>query len=165
MSSYLLSVMTPDQQMRIFQKNNCVVLKCFLNWPLQDQFSEIADLIWNFLPESKYDSVLWEMCESFTNSGHYFQILFQEFFLRIPCDFRKSFVDRGCKASSYFVHILRLQDIKALETTFRSVDAATRVELVSSDVSLEHFHSFISTDRWDVVEVCPREVPQKTGKD
>ncbi|GBN63969.1 hypothetical protein AVEN_5024-1 [Araneus ventricosus] len=147
MLSDLLPVITPDQQMQIFQEEPSGVLECFLRWPLQDQFSEIADLILNFLPEGYYNSVLWEMYESFANSGYYFQALFQEFFLRIPCDFKESFVDLECEIDSYFAHILRLQNMKALETTFRSVDAATRAELVFSDLALEHFYFSISRGR------------------
>ncbi|GBM41688.1 hypothetical protein AVEN_46956-1 [Araneus ventricosus] len=157
MLRYLLSVMTPDQQMRIFQERPSQVLECFLHWPLQDRFSEIADLTWNFLRESDYDSVLREMYERFKNSTYYFQMLFKEFFLSIPCDFRKRFVDRQCKSGSYFARILQLQDKEALETTFRYVDSATRAGLVFSELALAHFHSSISRGRWDVVAVCLRE--------
>ncbi|GBN69347.1 hypothetical protein AVEN_259015-1 [Araneus ventricosus] len=110
-----------------------------------------------FSSQGYYDSVLWEIYESFANSGYYFQTLFQELFLLIPRDFRKSFADIECEIDSYFAHILRLQNIKALEKTFRSVDSATRAGLVCSDLASEHFYSSISRGRWNVVEVCLRE--------
>ncbi|GBN84396.1 hypothetical protein AVEN_274734-1 [Araneus ventricosus] len=154
---YLLSVMTPDQQMLIFQQDNHAVLECLLHWPLQDRFSEIADLVWNFIPERGYNSVLRKMYENFKNSGHYFQVLFQEFFLRIPSDIKKGFVARECTACSYFDNILCFKDLEALETTFRCVDAATRSALVSSKLALAHFRSSITRGQWDVVAVCLRE--------
>ncbi|GBN13706.1 hypothetical protein AVEN_85598-1 [Araneus ventricosus] len=42
---------------------------------------------------------------------------------------------------------------KAIVVTFRSVDAAASVGLVSSDFTFEDFQHFISRDRWDVVEM------------
>ncbi|GBL76244.1 hypothetical protein AVEN_40445-1 [Araneus ventricosus] len=153
----LLSVITPDQKMRIFEEQPEEVLECFLHWPLQDQFSEIADLIWDFIDEGEYDSLLLEMYESFLNSGHYFQTLFQEFFLRIPCDFRKNFVDQQLETDSYLENILGLEDIEGLEITFRSVDAATREGLVFSELVIQYFEIFISGGRWDIVEVILRE--------
>ncbi|GBM41662.1 hypothetical protein AVEN_46934-1 [Araneus ventricosus] len=157
MLRYLLSVMTPDQQMRIFHEHAYTVLRSFVDWPCQDQFSEIADLVWNFLPESDYNSFLREMYERLRNSGYYFQMLFQEFFLRIPCDFRKRFMDRQCESGSYFARVLHLEDKEALETTFRCVDAATRAGILFSGFAFDYFRSSISRGRWDVVAVCLRE--------
>ncbi|GBO37904.1 hypothetical protein AVEN_175301-1 [Araneus ventricosus] len=152
--SYLLSVMTPDQQMRIFQEKPCEVLEWFLVWPLQDIFLEIAELIWGFLPKRYYDSVLIVMYNNFENSGDYCLILFQELFFRIPPDFWKSFVDRQCETSSYFDDILSEENIKALEIFFRSLDAAARTRLVFNSC----FRKFycVSIDKRDVVEVCLR---------
>ncbi|GBM33949.1 hypothetical protein AVEN_79841-1 [Araneus ventricosus] len=152
MLRYLLSVITSDQQMQIFLEEPDEVLRCFLHWPLQDQFSEIADIIWDFLHERSYNSLLLEMYESFQNSSHYFQTLFQEFFPRIP-----RFVDQQCEDDSYLDRALWLADIEALEITFRSVDAATRVGLVFSELVINHFEMFISRGRWDVMEVLLRE--------
>ncbi|GBN49801.1 hypothetical protein AVEN_258311-1 [Araneus ventricosus] len=77
----------------------------------------------------------------------YFQQLFQELSEHIPYDFRKSFVDREC---FYVDKVLKMHDKKSLLVTFRSVDAAASVGLVSSEFTFEHF---ISRDRCDVVDV------------
>ncbi|GBN12135.1 hypothetical protein AVEN_4131-1 [Araneus ventricosus] len=157
MLCYLLSVMTPDQQMQLFEKWPYRVLGCFLRWPLQDHFSEIADIILNFFPASYYNTFLKDMYECFKNSGYYFQKLFPEFFLRIPFEFRKSFVDRQREPFSYFAHILMLEDKEALATTLRCVDDATRAGIVFSDFALDYFRSSIPRGRWDVVAVFLRE--------
>ncbi|GBN15516.1 hypothetical protein AVEN_52275-1 [Araneus ventricosus] len=155
--SYLLSVMTPDQQMRIFQEQPCEILEWFLEWPFQDIFTEIADLIWDFLPERDYNFVLRRIHGQFKDSDYYCLKLFQEFFLRIPSDFWKSFVDRQCEFDSPFYTILLEQDIKALEIIFKCLDAGARARLVFSEPALETFHYCISIGKWDVVEVCIRE--------
>ncbi|GBM29163.1 hypothetical protein AVEN_97437-1 [Araneus ventricosus] len=154
---YLLSLMTPDQQMQIFQEEPSNVLAFFLEWPLQDIFSEIADRIWDFVPVREYDFVLKQMDEGFKNSGDNCIKLFQEFFLRIPYDFRKTFVYQECERGSHFDYMLLFEDIEALERIFRSVDAAARARLVLSRLALRHFYNLISKGRWDVVEVCLRE--------
>ncbi|GBM04970.1 hypothetical protein AVEN_60180-1 [Araneus ventricosus] len=93
----------------------------------------------------------------FKNSGDYCLKLFQDFFLRIPCNFRKNFVDRECQYGSHFDFILAVEDIESLERFFRSVDAAARARLVLSRHVLKHFYYLISRSRWNVVEVCLRE--------
>ncbi|GBO14656.1 hypothetical protein AVEN_258223-1 [Araneus ventricosus] len=154
---YLLSVMTPDQQMQIFEERPLVVLSGLLQWPFQDIFSEIADLIWNFLPEREYDSVLQKIYCGFRHSREYFLRLFQELFLRIPRDSWNSFVDRECESGSYFELILRKEDIEAIELFFRRVGAATRARLVFSEPALRMFTRYIKIGKWDVMEVCLRE--------
>ncbi|GBM29903.1 hypothetical protein AVEN_246463-1 [Araneus ventricosus] len=154
---YLLSVMTPDQQMRIFQERPLEVLSVLLEWPFQDTFSEIADLIWDFLPERDYDSVLKKIYYGFRHSREYFLRLFQELFLRIPRDLWNSFVDRECESEPYFDEMLGEEDIEAIEIFFRSVDAAARARLVFSAPALEGFSELIMLGKWDVVEVCLRE--------
>ncbi|GBM20452.1 hypothetical protein AVEN_5542-1 [Araneus ventricosus] len=155
--SYLLSAMAPEQQMRILQEQPCEILEWFLVWPLQDKFSKIADLIWDFLPAEDYDDVLCSIHEQFKGSGDYYLKLHQEFFLRIPSDFWKNFVDSQCELGSHFDDILMEQDIKALEIFFKSLDAAAKARLVFSEPALAAFHDCISIRKWDVVEVCLRE--------
>ncbi|GBM34731.1 hypothetical protein AVEN_208891-1 [Araneus ventricosus] len=156
---YLISVMTPDQQMRFFLENPHELLECFTVWPSQDMISGIADLIWDFLPETNRDSVLDMMYwyQSLEDSGHYCTILFQEFFLRIPPDFWEGYVDRQCEFESYFDNVLCAEDIKALEIFFKSLDATAKARLVLSEPALKDFHDCISAGSWDVVEVCIRE--------
>ncbi|GBL94404.1 hypothetical protein AVEN_7376-1 [Araneus ventricosus] len=156
---YLISVMTPDQQMRFFLQEPHELLDCFTVWPSQDMISEIAYLIWDFLPERDRDTVLDMMywSQSLEDSGHYCTILFQEFFLRIPPDFWEGYVDRQCEFDSYFDNVLCAEDIKALEIFLKSLDAAAKARLVLSEPALKEFHDCISIGKWDVVEVCIRE--------
>ncbi|GBO27992.1 hypothetical protein AVEN_11854-1 [Araneus ventricosus] len=155
--SYLLSVMAPDQQMRIFQEHFCDILEWILVWPLQDIFSENADLIMDFLPETHYDDVLWCIYVGFTDSGYHCLKLFQEFFNCIPLDVWKRFVDRQCGFDSYFEGIFNSENIKAIEIFFKSVDTAARERLVFSQPALDYFYIWIYMGKWDVVEVCLRE--------
>ncbi|GBN11609.1 hypothetical protein AVEN_222353-1 [Araneus ventricosus] len=155
---YLLSQMNPDQKMGILQEHPCNVLKRFLIWPLQDHFCKVACIVFNYLPESDYDTVLKEMYKGkIRKADFYYQTLFEEFFQHIPYNFRKNFVSRQCESGSYLDRTLKMNDVEALRVTFRSVDAATKIELLSSELAFKRFHSFISREKRDVMEVCLRE--------
>ncbi|GBN64022.1 hypothetical protein AVEN_80174-1 [Araneus ventricosus] len=151
---YLLSLMTQEEQIRIFNEQPCEVLKCFLDWPLQDFFLDIADFIWTFLPERDYSSLLWNMTRSIQNTSYYFPNLFQNFFLRSPINFRKHFVDRECQFGSFFPEFFNIEDTETIKVIFRNVDTADRVRLVSSEHVFKLFYNFILRGRWRIVEVC-----------
>ncbi|GBM82461.1 hypothetical protein AVEN_48624-1 [Araneus ventricosus] len=51
---YLLSVMSPEQQMQVFKTYPADVLPYFLDWPWHDLFLDVADLVWTFLPEIEH---------------------------------------------------------------------------------------------------------------
>ncbi|CAL1286292.1 unnamed protein product [Larinioides sclopetarius] len=151
---YLLSLMSLEEQIRIFREEPCKVLKCLLDWPWHDFFLDIADFIWTFLPENDYGSLLWKMTMSIRNSGYYFPNLFQNFFLSSPINFRKHFVDRECQFNSFFPNFFHSEDTETIKVIFRNVDAADRLRLVSSDHIFKLFYDFILGGRWRIVEVC-----------
>ncbi|GBO04749.1 hypothetical protein AVEN_255464-1 [Araneus ventricosus] len=94
---YLLSQITPEQQMQVLRDCPGHVFQIFLHWPWQDLFLEKTDLIWNFLPAgSTYDDLLHHIRVKIRFSNYYFPELFQEFFRRNPSDFRKHFVNQDC---------------------------------------------------------------------
>ncbi|GBN39275.1 hypothetical protein AVEN_120467-2, partial [Araneus ventricosus] len=100
---YLLSLMTPEQQIRIFSESPIDVLGCFLDWPWQDAFLDVADAMWTWMQCSdlerrarNYNTLLDKMQKSIQYSDYYLPSLYQNFFLRSPSDFRKHFVDREC---------------------------------------------------------------------
>ncbi|CAL1280587.1 unnamed protein product [Larinioides sclopetarius] len=157
---YLLSVMTPEQQMEITEAHPADVLLCFLDFPLQDLFSENASLIWTFLPPSSYFYLLQKMVIRFSYPGHYVPRLFQEFFIQSPPDLKKCFVcqDFEIAFSSRFLAILvDSEDSESIKVMFRNLETADRVKLVFERHALDILSDLILKDRWDRVEVCLRE--------
>ncbi|GBO06313.1 hypothetical protein AVEN_226603-1 [Araneus ventricosus] len=160
-SCYLLTLMTPEQQMEIFKKHPSGVLLRFLDWPWPDLFLENAGLIWIFLPPSGYGDLLLNMASRFELSDHYFPKLFQEFFMQSPLDCKKYFVDQksvfGTPASRFLSTFFRCEDSESVEVIFRNMDTADRVRLLSSDDVLRLFYFYMLKDLWYMVEVCLRE--------
>ncbi|GBM67601.1 hypothetical protein AVEN_44749-1 [Araneus ventricosus] len=153
---YLLSRLSPKQQMKIFKEKPSQVLRCFFYWPWQDLFLEIAELIWNFLPESHYDDLLKKI--GLINSEYLFPSLYQKFFIHSPRDFKKHFVDRECRVgSSLFSDIFFTEDSVTIEVIFRNIDVADRARLVFSERVFKLFKDFILRGEWHMVEAFLRE--------
>ncbi|CAL1267679.1 unnamed protein product [Larinioides sclopetarius] len=156
---YLLSFMTPEQQMELVKAHPVHVLCCFLDWPWQDLFLENASLIWNFLPPSAYGLLLGRMVRKFED--HYFPKLFEEFFVQSPIDFKKCFVDEislfGIAACQFLSIFFESEDSGSIEVVFRNVDAADRVKLIFHPDVFKLFFKNILWERWRTVEVSLRE--------
>ncbi|GBM87465.1 hypothetical protein AVEN_9562-1 [Araneus ventricosus] len=159
---YLLSLMTPDQQMEIFKEHSSGILLRFLDWPWPDLYLANTGLIWTFLPPSGYGDLLRKMADRFEMLDHYCPILFQEFFIRSPLDLKKCFVDQKSEfgfapACRFLAIFFRSEDSESIEVIFRNVDAADKVKLVFHPGVLELFYDFMLMDKWHMVEVCLRE--------
>ncbi|GBN63645.1 hypothetical protein AVEN_80617-1 [Araneus ventricosus] len=166
---YLLSVMTPEQQMEAIKAHPVHVLLCFWDLPLRDLFLENVGLIWTFLPPSGYGDLLSKMANRFSYSSHYFPKLFREFFMQSPLDFKKYFVVKesqfGILYACRFLYVfLESADSESIEVLFRNVDAADRVRLLFHRSVLEElFVKSILMNRWHMAEVCLREATLSKG--
>ncbi|GBN94480.1 hypothetical protein AVEN_48729-1 [Araneus ventricosus] len=157
---YLLTLMTPEQQMELGKAHPLYVLLCFLDWPWQDLFFETAGLMWSFLPPSSYGNMLRELAYCFREGYWYFLTSFRKFFMQSPQSFKKYFVESETDeiSSCDFLSIFSVyEDSECIEIIFRNVDAADRVKLVFHRNVLRLFYKCILRDRWHMVEVCLRE--------
>ncbi|GBN01426.1 hypothetical protein AVEN_3177-1 [Araneus ventricosus] len=155
---YLLSIMSPEQQMQVFRKYSCEVLICFLVWPLENLFLDIADICWSLIPERQYAWLLYNIHEDIRTLGYYLGNLFQKFFLGSPRNFRKFFVMHEGLSRPLFSEYFHAEDTETIEVIFRNIDAADRPILVFCG---GHVHrilcDFILSGRWHIVKVCIRE--------
>ncbi|GBM60932.1 hypothetical protein AVEN_192389-1 [Araneus ventricosus] len=97
----------------------------------QDLFFDIADVIWAFLPESRYEDLLFKIYDSIDSSGYYFPNFFQNLFLHSLIEFRRYFVDEEIRKGYFFLTFFINEDRENYQRIFRNVDAADRVRLVS----------------------------------
>lgn len=82
----LLSQMEEEQQVEVFKKEPLCVLECFLDWPRQIFFMEMASRMWNFLPSYSY-SVLLQVIIDKSRDGckdFNYQELFREMWQQSP---------------------------------------------------------------------------------
>ncbi|XP_055925186.1 uncharacterized protein LOC129957074 [Argiope bruennichi] len=151
---YLLSTMSSEHQVQALKACRCEVLCCFLDWPLQDLFLDIAAIIWTFLPESKYDYLLGHITSVVKESGYYFPNLIQEFFVRSPVDFRKHFLRKLHCFVSEFSYV---EDTETLQIIFRNVDLGNRTRLVSGLWFPRLLKDLMRRDKGHLVKLCIRE--------
>ncbi|GBN46574.1 hypothetical protein AVEN_71301-1 [Araneus ventricosus] len=155
---YLLSLMTHEQRMKVFKKHPSSCLMCFLDWPWHDLFLDISDLIWNFLPKSRYDHVLDTMRNNILNLnlGYYFPDLFQKFFMRSPSDFRKYFVDRECMHYQipFFCKFIYVEDAETIKIVLRNLDSCDKVRLLSGHKFFKLLSFLVEKEKWHLVELC-----------
>ncbi|XP_055927254.1 uncharacterized protein LOC129958659 [Argiope bruennichi] len=155
---YLLSLMNLEQQMLALKKCPCTILASCLDWPLNDLFLEVANVIWTFLPKIMYEDLLSCMLQVIRTSGYYNPKLFQEFFLKSPGSFREVFVNRECAFYGYFMpEFFHMQDSETIKVIFRNIQAADRVKLVFCQRVFSLLCDSISQGEWHIVEVCIRE--------
>ncbi|GBN34438.1 hypothetical protein AVEN_213976-1 [Araneus ventricosus] len=158
---YLLSLMAHEQRMQFFKNQPSGCLMCFLDWPLAELFLDIADIIWNFLPESQYEHVLDRLSDNISSSNmcHYLPDLFQKFFMRSPINFRKLFVDRECQGRmfTFFTEFIYFEDTETIKVVLRNLDSDDRMRLVT-DLKFCKLLSFLMfRDKWHLVELCVLE--------
>ncbi|GBM75595.1 hypothetical protein AVEN_271503-1, partial [Araneus ventricosus] len=153
---YLLSLMSPEQQMEIFKLSPFNILKCFLDWPWQDLFLDIVELVWSFLTPFDYVYLLRNISARIPSC--YFQIkLFQDIFLRGHSDFRKHFVDEECLKGFSFRAYFTVKDSKIIKVIFRNVDSADKKRLLSSMNLLRIFYLLILGGKLCLVKLFLKE--------
>ncbi|GBM66489.1 hypothetical protein AVEN_112516-1 [Araneus ventricosus] len=164
---YLLSQITPEQQMQVLRDFPGHLFRIFLHWPWQDLFLEKTDLIWNFLPAvSTYDDLLHHIRLKIRFSNYYFPELFQEFFRRSPSDFRKHFAKQDCLGKTLFSEFLNNEDKESVKVILRNIDVEVRVRLVSCLGVFECLDSLLGWKNQNLVELCVREAcPSKEDRE
>ncbi|GBN65423.1 hypothetical protein AVEN_262647-1 [Araneus ventricosus] len=164
---YLLSQMTPGEQMQVLRDFPGYLFRIFLHWPWQDLFLDKTDLIWNFLPEgSTYNDLLHHITFKIQFSEYYFPELFQEFFRRSPSDFKKYFVNQECLGKTLFCTFLYNEDKETVRAILRNIDVEDRVRLVSCFGVFYGLDSVLGWKGQHLVELCVREAyPSKEDRE
>ncbi|CAL1298798.1 unnamed protein product [Larinioides sclopetarius] len=154
---YLLSAMTPEQQVEAIKAHPVTVYSCFRRFPLSDLFLENTNFLLPFLPLSSYDGLLQKGILRYDKI--YFSKLFPEFFKQSPPDYKRFFVSayEFVPAYGYLNAFFEEGDSEAIEAILRNVDAADRVKLVFNHRILSLFYDNIYEGRWPIVEVFLRE--------
>ncbi|GBN01431.1 hypothetical protein AVEN_3181-1 [Araneus ventricosus] len=155
---YLLSVMSPEKQFQVFRKHSCEVLICFLVWPLENLFLDIAGICWSLLPKRKYARLLSNIYKIIRTSDYYAGNLFQKFFLSSPRNFRKLFVKQKRRYCFLFSEFFHDEDTETIKVIFKNINTIDRVSLVYHEHVFKLLCDFILSGRWHIVEVCIREV-------
>ncbi|XP_055925291.1 uncharacterized protein LOC129957148 [Argiope bruennichi] len=149
---YLLYLMRPDHRNQVLRERPAAVLTCFLDWPLQDYFLDVADFIFGFLPVGLYSDVESCISKRINATGYYCPDLIQSLFLRCPVRFREEIV---CDFD-FFRFIIRNDDTETLQVILRNIDLGSR-PLNSAHWFVELLRRLSEWEKLDLVELCIRE--------
>ncbi|XP_067130146.1 uncharacterized protein [Centruroides vittatus] len=132
---FLLSQMDEEQQTEVFESYPYKVLKCFLDWPWQSLFMEIASRMWDFLPEDDYDcllrAIIYKVIDGYKDCNY--QNLFGEFWQQSPNAHKRYVIDE-CDSGSLLSKLFKIKDKKNLSLVLKY--AATLVEKQENDFLL-----------------------------
>ncbi|CAL1281788.1 unnamed protein product [Larinioides sclopetarius] len=152
---YLLSLMTNEQQIQIFKEKPHEFLGFFLQWPFQDIFLDNVDVVWTHFPESDFYTFFWNMIIMIKASD--FADLSRDFSLRMTSSFIKYFVYNKTGICPLFLKFLSIRDTENVKFILRNIDAADRVELLSSFPFFQFYLNSNDEDIFPIVEMCLRE--------
>ena len=147
---FLLSQMDEEQKTQIFIIRPCKVLHCFLNWPLQSLFIEMADLMWDFLSACDYSTLLVDVIEKIKlgYTDWNYQNLFGMFWLKSPSNFKTYVIDTCGSVLTELFHIKYKESLKFI---IRNVSLTEKKKIIYADVVQKVCEKLFLEENWDLL--------------
>ncbi|KAF8789803.1 hypothetical protein HNY73_007713 [Argiope bruennichi] len=154
-ASYLLSLLSPEQQMRLLMENPCAILNLFQDWPWHEVFLDIMDMVWPFLPQDHYGTLM----DVLRNSNFYFPSLYQKVFKGSPVLFKNYFVHRESRSCITFREFFIDHDIETVRVIFENLNHGDLISLLSSEVFVSFFNRWVMNEWLDMIKLCFQVAP------
>ncbi|XP_055924835.1 uncharacterized protein LOC129956879 isoform X1 [Argiope bruennichi] len=145
---YLLTKMNTEQFQNVLEKSSCAILRSFLDWPRQDAFLEVAQLVLPFFVEDDYEMLQFVLLQQFKYLYNPSK-LFQNLFLITPKGFRHS--------TNYLDNFFKRKDTENIKFMFTNMDPEETLELVMSRKALHKCYELVKEGKWDFLEFFMRE--------
>ncbi|GFY62445.1 uncharacterized protein TNIN_146021 [Trichonephila inaurata madagascariensis] len=94
---FLLLQMSEINQLKVLQTSSYDLLCCFLEWPLQPYFNDLAGLLWSYLAPTDFEDLLWHIAirsMQQKGAGCDFQSFFSRLWLDSPLHFKKYIISQ-----------------------------------------------------------------------
>ncbi|GFR11651.1 ANK_REP_REGION domain-containing protein [Trichonephila clavata] len=151
---FLLSQMNEEQQAKVFRSYPYEVLKCFLDWPWQSFFMEMAKRMWTFLPEESYDCLLRVITSKAKVVDGYkdynYQKLFGEFWQQSPISYKR-YVINECTDGSLLSNLFEVEDRENITLIVKDATLTEKEELIFSDIGEDICTRLIFRGNWNLV--------------
>lgn len=155
---YLLTEMDERQQREIFRSDPYRVLECFLEWPVQSFFIEMADLLWDFLPKWDYCVLLKIIIDKITYSykDWDYEKLFGKFWEKSP-DVFKNYIINEFQNGFLLSLLLKIKDTENLKLILQDATLEEKEKLIYCDRVQYICQDLIYDDEWELLEFFIRE--------
>ncbi|GIY99757.1 uncharacterized protein CEXT_646871 [Caerostris extrusa] len=155
--AYLLLQCNEADQVKVFQKYPYRVLKCFISWPWQDHFIQIAERMWPFLPEFDYNTLLRILTENINIFGYNYHKIIRKFWLQSPISFKEYVINKQCNSGGYLSTLFKENDQESIKFFLGNVTTVDRERMISSHSGLHICHNLMLRNRWDLLEMFVQE--------
>ncbi|KAF8789804.1 hypothetical protein HNY73_007714 [Argiope bruennichi] len=145
---YLLSQMNAEQFQNVLENSSCAILRSFMDWPRQDAFLEVAQLVLPCFVEEDYDDLHFFLSVKFKCIYNPSK-LFRNVFLITPKIFRHS--------TYYLDDFFERKDTEIFKFMFRNMDPEETLELFLSGKALHNCSKLVKEGKWDFLEFFIRE--------
>lgn len=92
---FLLQELKEEERVKILKNIPCEVLYCFLEWPWQKYYIDVANCMWNFLSSKDFawilGDIIWKVRRGYKDYNY--QGLFLEFLHKSPSALKDSFIE------------------------------------------------------------------------
>lgn len=154
----LVSLMDEEQQMEVFKDFPCHFLISFLDFPWQIFFMEIANRMWNFLPEDVYGVLLLRMVDKL-NQGYRdfnYRKLFMEYWQQSP-NSHKRYVLNESHESYLLLKIFKSKDKNIIKLFFQDAMINEKKKFLYSYCGQDICEDLIDCEEWDLLGFFLRE--------
>lgn len=148
---FLLLQTSKEQQIEVFKTHPLPVLCCFLDWPWQNFFVEIAGHLWNFLPEIDYyfvfQSILHKLHIGYIDYNY--KKIFRDVWQQIP-DTDKNYIINNKGLVYLLDRLFQVQDQENFKFIFKDTTLIDKNKLIFSYEGLYLCKSMINRGNWDL---------------
>lgn len=149
---FLLSQMSEEQQIRVFETKPAEVMCCFLDWPWQSFFPEIVRQLWNFLPLTCYhfvfESILYKLCVGYKDYDY--EKAFRDIWQQISDD-KKRYVMNNDNIIRILKMLLRAKDEENFKFIFQNATLIDyKFQLIFGFEGHYLCKLMIDCDKWDL---------------
>ncbi|CAL1290572.1 unnamed protein product [Larinioides sclopetarius] len=155
--SYLLSQLNEEEQIQIFKKQPYRTLRCFMDWPWQDVFMQVIGLMWSYLPDNKYKTLMRILASNRTMTGYNYPHLFGELFLHAPSRHKKCIIDDNHKYGFWFRDLIYGGHTEIIKLVLRNVSDEDRQEFIVCETGLHLSWKLIEGERWALLDLFVSE--------
>ena len=135
---FFLSQMEEHQQTEVFKSYPFEILLCFLEWPFQSFFIEIANHTWNILSGDNYYCILRLIINKVMDGykDYNYRKLFGEFWDKGPITHKKHCLNMYVSDSSFLLELLKIKDEGNIRLILKNatIKEKEKILLASMDV-------------------------------
>lgn len=157
---FLMSVMSPEQQMEVFESRSLHILIYFLSWPMRDFFFEVLDKLFNFLCINDLYKLLKLSAHTYSNFKEDMKLfnyhaVFEVIWKRSSEAFKTYIVKDFCISGTMLLHLLvKARDTKCLLLILECANDSEKENINEHIVRASYPNCYCFCDTLNLPKAC-----------